>query len=125
MDDIYYCFHCYGRNDRPSGTCVHCGREIAVPAGASYDERLIWALRHPDPDRAGVAAGILGERRAVVAVPALRCVVRDPPDAYVAARALQSLIAIAGVDAERELLEEVAAGDSFIPATVAQRALGR
>jgi len=41
----------------------------------------------------------------------------------VAAKALQSLVAIAGVDSERELLEEVAAGDSFIPATVARRAL--
>lgn len=123
MKDIYYCFHCYGRNEHPSGRCVHCGDEISAPADITYDERLIWSLRHPDPDRAMVAARTLGARGTKGAVPALRQAVLDPPDPYVAAKALQSLVQIEGIEAERSMLEDLVGGDSFIVALAARNAL--
>jgi HEAT repeat protein len=119
----YRCWHCYGTNSDPAGGCAHCGEKIAAPPDASYDERLAWALRHPDPDRAMMAARVLGERRAESAAPHLLGVVRDPPDPYVGAEALRSLIAIQGAEALHPLLEELARKESFLLAGVARQAL--
>jgi hypothetical protein len=119
----YHCFNCYGTNSTGSGLCRHCGREIAPPPEASYDDRLVWTLHHPDPDRAITAARILGDRGATSAAGALKEVVRDPPDPYLAVQALRSLIRIEGVGEIRDLLEEVADADSFLPARVAADAL--
>jgi len=59
---MYWCFYCYGVNAVDGGPCAHCGRPIESPAGLSYHERLIWALGHPDGDRAITAARTLGAR---------------------------------------------------------------
>ncbi len=91
----------------------------------SYDERLAWTLRHPDPDRALMAARVLGERRAESAVSELLGAVRDPPDPYVGAEALRSLVAIQGPERLRVLLEEMAAEESFLIAGVAQETLSK
>ncbi len=120
---MYWCFHCYAINPRPTGPCERCGRSVQAPEGLSYEDRLVWVLRHPDGDRAINAARILGQRRAGAAAPALRAVVADGRDPYLAAEALRSLIAIEGRDQIRELLQELAASDSFMVATVAKRAL--
>jgi hypothetical protein len=96
---------------------------VQFPEGLTYEDRLVWALHHPDGDRAMVAAQILGQRRAAVAAPALRAVATDGGDPYLAAEALRSLIAIEGSDQIRELLDEPAACDSFMVAGVAARAL--
>jgi HEAT repeat protein len=92
-------------------------------ADLSYEDRLIWALRHPDGDRAIMAARVLGQRRARAAVPALRAVVVDGRDPYLAAEALRNLVAIEDPGQIRELLEGLASSDSFMVATVAKRAL--
>jgi hypothetical protein len=92
---VYWCFHCYAVNRRDTGACVRCGHSIAPPHGLSYDDQLVWALGHPDGDRAIVAAGILGVRRARSAMPALRRVVDDDRDPFLAVAALRSAIAIA------------------------------
>ncbi len=120
---MYWCFHCYAINPRRTGPCERCGRSVEGSADLSYEDRLIWALRHPDGDRAIMAARILGQRRARMAVPALRAVVADGRDPYLAAEALRSLVAIEGSGQIRELLEELAVSDSFMVAAVAKRAL--
>ncbi len=120
---MYWCFHCYAINARPAGPCGRCGRSVEGPADLSYEDRLVWVLRHPDGDRAIMAARVLAQRRARAAVPALRAVLADGRDPYLAAEALGSIIAIEGPGQIRELLAELAASDSFMVATVAKRAL--
>ncbi len=121
---MYWCFHCYAVNPRSSGPCVHCGEEIAAPAGLSYDEQLIWALGHPDGDRAIMAAHTLGVRGSTQAAPHLRQVVEEEADPFLATEALRSLIAIEGVDPLRPFLESVAEHAGMLPAKVATEALG-
>lgn len=121
---MYWCFHCYGVNPRPSGPCVHCGQEIAAPDGLSYDQQLIWALAHPDGDRAIMAARTLGSRRAAEAAPRLREVAQEGSDPFLAAEALRSLIEIEGAESLRPLLTEIAEHGGLLPATLAARALG-
>ncbi len=121
----YWCFHCYGLNPVSSGRCVHCGEPIEAPASISYDERLIWTLRHPDGDRAVLAARTLGEHRVMSAEPALRSVITAGSDPFLAAEALRSLVKIKGRESTRDLLEQLADGGSFMVAEVARRALSR
>lgn len=120
---MHWCFHCYGVNPEPRGPCVHCGREIAAPAGLSYVDQLIWALGHPDGDRAIMAARTLGARRAPQAAARLREVARGGPDPFLAAEALRSLVAIEGVEALRPLLIELAEHGPLLIARVARGAL--
>jgi HEAT repeat protein len=93
--DRYWCYSCYGLNQNQRGRCRHCGNEIAAPATATYEEKLVWTLDHPDGDRAIVAAQTLGHRRAQSAVPALvrAAQKRDP---YLQVAAVAALAQIGG-----------------------------
>ncbi|MFC4242907.1 HEAT repeat domain-containing protein [Gryllotalpicola reticulitermitis] len=119
----FYCWACYGRNDHTTGACVHCGHEISPPAEATETQRLIWALRHPDPDVAIISARRLGAEGNAEAVSALREAIDRPPDPYVAGEALHSLLALSTVDNEKQLLERLAAGGPFMLRRQAERAL--
>jgi len=116
---MYWCFDCYGLNPRPDGRCVHCGQSVAPPPGTTEVDRLVWALRHPDGDRAVLAARALGRRRDPSAVAALRSAVTDPSDPFVAAEALRSFVAIEGVEPLRRWLEQFAVSAPFLVRDVA------
>jgi hypothetical protein len=81
-------------NDHSHGPCARCGKPVESPAGLSGAGGLIWALGHPDGDRAVLAAQILGRLKAAEAVLALRAAAEAGPDVYLRAKALLSLIAI-------------------------------
>ena len=122
---MYWCFHCYAVNRDAHGPCVRCGRSVQSPPGLSYDDRLVWALGHPDGDRAMLAAQILGARRVRSALPALCRVVDEGRDPFLAVAAVRSAIAIAGSDELRGWLERLAHRDSFMVRAVAEQALAR
>lgn len=104
----YYCWHCYGENGGPEGACARCGKPISAPAEADYTARLLWALGHPVRERRMVAARVLGDRREPRARGALRALALDSGEPYLAAQALESLIAIDGSRRLRHLLERLA-----------------
>jgi HEAT repeats len=120
---VFWCFHCYAVNDHPSGPCDACGEPVEAAAGLSWIGSLIWALRHPDGDRALLAARTLGRLRARQSVPALREAVEAGNDVYLRAAALGSLIAIEGVEPLRTWLEELSRVPPFLVRDLARRAL--
>jgi hypothetical protein len=120
---MYWCFSCYAVNPGSSGPCVRCGQPVEGPPNLSYDDRLVWALGHPDGDRAILAAQTLGVRRVRPALPTLRRVVDESRDPFLAVAALRSAITIAGVDELREWLAQLARSDSFMVRAVAEQAL--
>jgi HEAT repeats len=120
---VFWCFHCYALNDHPTGPCNVCGEPVEAPAGLSRVNTLIWALRHPDGDRALLAAGILGRLRARDAVPALRVAVETAKDTFLRGEALRSLIAIEGVEPLRPWLEELSRVPPVNVRDIARRAL--
>jgi HEAT repeat protein len=122
---VFWCFRCYALNDHASGPCTVCGEPVEVPAGLSRVDSLIWALGHPDGDRALLAAGILGRLRARESVPALRAAVQAGNDIYVRAEALRSLIVIEGVESLRPWLEELSRVPPVNVRNIARRALAR
>lgn len=116
----HYCWRCYGQNRNASGACKHCGREIAPPGGTSFDDRLIWALGHPVSERRLTALRALGTRR-VGNARARLCELVSESDPYVAAAALEALVAIDGVQEHRNLLERERTGGTPPVRAVAQR----
>lgn len=121
----FYCWRCYGRNDRATGPCVHCGNDVGPPDGATETQRLIWGTHHPDPDVAIICTRRLGAHGDTAALPHLRAVIKEPPDPYVGAEALTSLLALSNVDAERQLLLELADNGPVLQKRLAQEALAR
>ena len=83
-----YCPSCYAPNAWAAEHCERCGGPLAT--ADTFDDRLIWALDHPDTATAMLAADLLVRRRVTRAVPALLRVVdsADPYRAQAAARAL-------------------------------------
>lgn len=122
---MYWCFHCYGVNPQPTGACEHCGLPIEGPDGLAETDLLVWALRHPDGDRAVLAARRLGQMHAHAAIPALSQAIDDGTDPYVAAVALEALIEIEGVAALRERLMSIASTGPLLLQRVARSALRR
>jgi HEAT repeat protein len=122
---VFWCFHCYALNDCPSGPCSACGETVEAPAGLSYIDGLIWALRHPDGDRALVAAQTLGRLRAHEAIPALREAVEAGSDIYIRAEALRSLIAIEGVESLRLWLNALSRDAPFNVRGIAREELDK
>lgn len=120
---MFWCFNCYAVNDHPSGPCHVCGEPVEAPEGLSLVDDLIWALRHPDGDRALPAARTLGRLRARESVPALREAVEAGNDIYLRAAALRSLIAIEGVEPLRPWLDELSRIPPFTVRDIARRAM--
>lgn len=120
---MYWCFHCYGINNQPSGPCVVCGQPIEEPPGLSYRDRLVWTLGHPDADRAIVAAQLLGRIGDKSVAPALRRVVTESPDVFLAAEALQSLVTLLGPEELAPMLEVLAEEGAAPVRRVARRLL--
>lgn len=118
-----YCWQCYARNDRASGACRRCGGEIADPPGASVTERLLWGAAHPDPDVAMIAVRRLAALGDAGAVPSLRRLVLDPPDPYVGAEALRSLLTLSSAGTERDLLVQLARHGPVLTRRIAVEAL--
>jgi len=120
---MHWCYSCYAVNPHAKGPCVRCGHPVEGPPDQSYDDRLIWALGHPDGDRAVLAAQSLGARRVRSAMPALRRTVDEDRDPYLAVAALRAAIAIAGREELRDWLEQLAGSESFMVREIAQQAL--
>jgi hypothetical protein len=118
----HVCWHCSAANVSAGGRCRECGQPIEPPVGTGYVEQLLWALRHPLPGTQMIAAQILGQRREAAAAGPLRALV-DGPDPYLAAQALQSLVAVVGAAELGELLVELARSGPPPVASVAARAL--
>jgi hypothetical protein len=121
---VFWCFHCYALNDHPKGPCGACGNPVEAPAGLSRAGSPIWTLRHPDGDRAVLAAQTLGRLRARESVPAPREAAEAGADIYLRAEALCSAIAIEGVELLHPWLEALSRGSSFTVRGIAREALG-
>ena len=104
----FYCWWCYAPNTVARGPCGACGKDIAGPAGATYVDMLLWALRHPVVERRMMAARILGQRREPRAREALETLATQEEDPYLAAEALRALFTIDGMEAHRDLAERLA-----------------
>ncbi len=85
-----YCPACFAHNDWDEDRCEACGAGLA--SADSFDERLVWALDHPDTATAMLAADLLARRDARSAIDRL-IEATDSADPYRAAAAARALAA--------------------------------
>lgn len=103
MPASYFCPRCWGGVPRTAALCPHCGADLAALNQAEFEEKLIRALDHPEPQTAARAAAILGRRGSRKAVPALLSRYRAQADPYLAAEIATALGRIGGPDSRRAL----------------------
>ena len=114
-----FCPACYTSNDWQADRCLACGAKLQTDE--SYDERLIWALDHPDTATAMLAAQVLADRRASAAIDSLIRLIgsRDP---YRAAGAARALLAFEDDDRARLAIEAAREhGSALVRAAVVYR----
>ena len=86
----YYCPSCWSEVGS-AAVCPACGTELQSLSGESYEEKLIRALRHPEPTVPIRAATILGELGSRVAVEPLIEVAVSGSDPYIQEAAVVAL----------------------------------
>ena len=82
MSLTYFCPSCWNEVG-PVATCPQCGADPGGFARESYEEKLVRALRHPEPTVPVRAATILGELRSRAAVEPLIDVATRVEDPYI------------------------------------------
>ena len=90
MSLTYYCPSCW-REVGSASVCPACGTELQSLSGESYEEKLIRALRHPEPTAPIRAATILGNVRSRAAVEPLIDLAILSTDPYIQEAAVAAL----------------------------------
>jgi HEAT repeat protein len=92
----FYCTNGSAEVAESATTCPHCGDDIvARQARADFVDKLIAALRHPEPTTPLRAAWIPGQRHERKAVPALMQIAGEPNDAFIVEAVIEALGKIA------------------------------
>lgn len=96
---VHFCWSCYAQLPELPRRCPRCGGPTEPPADATQLQRQLWSLGHPLIERRMIALAALEQNPAAAGDSTVVEVVRalvDSADPYLAARALQSLHALAG-----------------------------
>ena len=98
----FFCPSCWRVVAEDQPRCPACGCDIAAHlAGRTFTQRLVEALRHPEPETPVRAAYILGLRGAREAVPELLATASGTSDVYLAMACLDALARIGGTQARQ------------------------
>ena len=87
---IYFCPSC-GNEIKNEDVCPECGVDLKVLAQEGYEEKLIRALRHPEPTVPIRVAAILGKLRSRAAVEPLIEMALSSTDPYIQEAAVTAL----------------------------------
>jgi HEAT repeat protein len=98
MSLTYFCPSCWSEVETET-ICPKCGQDLHEFSGRSYEEKLISALRHPEPTVPVRAATILGEIGSRAAVEPLIEIATSTKDLYLQEAAVEALGRIGDVRA--------------------------
>jgi HEAT repeat protein len=87
---IYFCPSCWNEI-KNADVCPECGVDLKELAQERYEEKLIRALRHPEPTVPIRVAAILGELRSRAAVEPLIEMALSSTDPYIQEAAVTAL----------------------------------
>lgn len=119
----YFCPICWAEVTSLEGECPQCRADLGAESTERlYTEKLISALRHPDPQTVKRVVWILGARRDKEAVRPLLDLLRSTSDIYLSAAACDALGEI-GDPAALPDLQAYATRGSVIVRQTARRAM--
>lgn len=110
---VFFCPACWGEVPQSAHRCPACGADLEAFDKASFEDKLLRALWHPEPLTARRAAELLRRLGARRAVPELLERYRSGVDPYLAADIARALVAIGGKEA-RIALTVIAKDPSII-----------
>gem|GEM_PF-263937 len=90
MSLTYFCPSCWHEVGSVN-TCPNCGADLRAFSGRSYEEKLVLALRHPEPTVPIRAATILGKLKSEKAVGPLIEIAASAKDPYIQESAVEAL----------------------------------
>jgi HEAT repeat protein len=90
MSLTYFCPSCWNETEAES-ICPKCGADLRDFAGETYEQKLIRALRHPEPTVPVRAARILGEQASRAALGPLLDIAEVSSDPYIQEAAVEAL----------------------------------
>lgn len=120
---VHFCPSCW-REVQAQKVCPGCGADLEAWSRASYEKKLIRALRHPEPTVPVRAAAILGERGTASAVEPLIEAAKSSRDPYLQEAAVEALGRLGDARA-RSTLEALSRDAPLRVRLAAQRALVR
>jgi HEAT repeat protein len=120
----YFCPACWTRVGADDISCPRCRGDLARLDQRSFEEKLIAALRHPEPTTRHRAAFILGELGTAAAVKVFAELLFETAEPFFASAMVVALGKIGGLDAERVLLRTLD-HESFLVRQAAVQALIR
>jgi hypothetical protein len=94
MENAYYCPACFAEIPKETSICPACGINIQQweQDHASYEERLIRALQHPNPEARMGSIITLGNRKDVkAAIPLAQCALTHAIDVWQAMEIIRAL----------------------------------
>ncbi|MCL5671766.1 MAG: HEAT repeat domain-containing protein [Acidobacteria bacterium] len=121
MSITYFCPSCWSEVGKAT-ICPKCGADLRAFSGKSYEEKLILALRHPEPTVPIRAATILGELGSRAAVEPLIDIATSANDPYIQESAVEALGNI-GDDRALSCLDHLSREGAVRVRTAAERAL--
>ena len=116
---ITFCQACWAEIPNQSIICPNCGADQSQISAEPFVKKLIRALHHPEPETPIRAAYVLGQLKAVEAVPALLVVVAEQSDQFIVAACIDALAEIGDAQAASPL-EQLLDGT---PALIVREAL--
>ncbi len=114
----FVCPRCGATRPPEEPVCGRCGFDIAAFESASYDDKLLIALFHPEPETSARAAYLLGFRRPPGAAEALERRYHGTDDPYLQREIVLALGRMGGAVAERVLADAKANRSAIVRAEV-------
>jgi len=94
MTTRFFCPNCWREIDERAVRCPYCEYDISEFASLSYEEKLIYTLRHPIRENRMMAIQSLGELESEEAVPVFASILETEKDFYVIREIILSLAKI-------------------------------
>lgn len=110
----YYCINCWHEIKKDTVVCPHCGFDQKETRNISFTEKLIKALKHPEPETPIRVAAIIGKLKLTEAIPYILLRLKTETDPFIIKSLVESIIAI-----KPEMIDEIKKilGDN-IPITI-------
>lgn len=121
----YLCPQCGTTRPPKEVICGYCGFDIRAFEAAPFDDKLLIALFHPEPETSERAAFLLGVRKPPGAAAALERRYHDTGDAFIQREVVAALDRIGGPEADRVLADAVGHYSIIVRAEALRRLIRR